>query len=166
MLIGRWSGPRPKERRIGGQTFTLLTTEHPFDGNVTVGLGHYSFADVDFGDGTPIVTSSPPVFRQDFNVSNAHPWFSTPFRASSITLFSPNYAEGHAEFDRFLGSDMIALHLALEGRTDLVYPPTPDFIGRETGSEWVVDVAYTFVPAPGPVVFAGVAALFARSRRR
>ena len=153
------------EITLEGRTITQLTTDEPFDGSVTVRFSHYAFADVAFGDGIQIFSFSPPPFRQNVNVSNSSSWFTTPFQASTVSLFSPDYEPGDPAFDRFRNADPIPLHLEVEARTDLEYPPTPDFIGRETGSEWTVYVKYTFTPAPGTLAIGGFALLFNRRRR-
>ena len=154
------------EITVEGYTRTRFTTTEPFDGFITISVKHTFFVLAEFDNGTDFASYDFSAGPQNFSVNNAHPWFTIPFTMSSLFLFSPDYEAGNPEFDRFVGTDPIPLHLMLEGRTDVQYPPTPDHIGVVTGADWIVRVKYTYVPAPGGLALVGIGAGCLLRRRR
>lgn len=151
---------------IEGYALTQLTTSTSFGGTVPVRMTQSFNGLVEFVDGTDITTIASTSSVQNFNLSNGSHWFSDLTFAGAIFAAPIMYLPGDAAFDRFTGIDPIALSLELSGGTNLISPPTPDFIGATTGTEWIVRVTYDFVPAPGGVALAGIAGVVALRRRR
>lgn len=151
---------------IEGFAMTRLTASTSFGGTVPVRMTQSFDALAEFADGTDISTTSSTSPVQNFNLSSASPWFSNLTFAGAIFAAPTVYLPGDAAFDRFTGLDPIELSLELAGGTNLISPPTPDFIGATTGAEWIVRVTYGFVPAPGGLALAGIAGVVALRRRR
>lgn len=151
---------------MGGDARGKFTQSQTFGGTVTARTRSSVSLTFKLATGETLGSFATNPAVSDWPLTSGGWRFQNYAQYVALSLPPATLSNSNPLFARFLGPAAVGMDITRGGGVELLYPPTPTFIGIDSGTTAVMRVTYEFVPAPGALGLLAMAGAIGTRRTR